>query len=625
MKKVLAMFLVAAMMLQNVFGFVCSDVVSADGELENEAESVLTETEGVVSAELLEAFDSNAETYRVMIWMDDIDYDKVEAMAETVTDTTWESLVAYEENVYMEAVSEVALTEVNAGVSPLELKTQDEIMQDSYEAVLTLAADELKIVGAEINEFISAKRDAAKSLYLVNNQELVKNSIVKENVEYISKYSPMVIAELTREQIEELAEEEIVTGIYLAGDDGATCDDIEDVSPGEYSVTATSDYDYYLEYLSADKAHSMGLTGDGVKVGLLDFKRVDSTDDSELTNSNIIPLGSDEGSHVHGIQMARVICGEYGMAPDCELYSVYIGETNASYFAGIELLIDNGVSVVNLSLGATREGKTNYTSEEMWIDHITANHSVVVVVAAGNTKSGTQYVKEPGLAYNTITVANVDCRNDEIYLSSCYINGSDGAQKPDVASAGHNVLNMEGGTSAATATVTGMIAIMLEAKPSLAGYPHIIKAIVIASADHIAGSDVYSTSYNNKQGAGVIDVLRALIIISRGQYWGGYLSADGTYSYTKSVASGSSKSTFVLVGTKMNTASGSHTAGTSSNQDMPSTQLVIYNSSGIGLGGCSMPYSSVQLVRISYNSTVQIRITASGIGNRGLPYAVAWY
>lgn len=639
-KWFMGLFLTISILLQSIGEYsVLGDTVIT------EEETVVNES--VISPELQEAFETGAETYRVMIWMEDIDYDKVETMAEKATATTWDTLVACEEKVYADAVAEVAAKEVaESGIMTLsELKTGEEIMADSYVKVLEAVDEDLKLVAEDVNGFIEARRTAAKSLYAVNNQEIVKNSLIAGDIEFVSRYSPMIIAVLTQEQIEAIAEEEQVVGIYLATDETKIVSEevngeesgetvigsaVADGVSGDAEVMAISDYDGYLDYLNARAAHAMGYTGDSVKVGVMDASAVTTAGHNELAGSSLVGIYN-AGSLLeptineeHSVDMVRIICGDYGMAPDCQVYS---NTFQINVFDAAETLLDKGVSVINMSFGVNRESSL-YTGFEMWIDHIAVSHSVVVVVAAGNycIENGYSYnILQPGLAYNTITVANVDYLYDKIDGTSCYINGSAGAMKPDVASAGENVLGSVGGTSAAAATVTGMVAILMEVKPTLVRSPYTVKAIVIASADHLAGSDTYTSSYSSKQGAGVVDVMRAITIINRGQYWSNYISSNGTYSYTKSVVGGSSKTTFVFVGTKMNIGTGVHGEYEYNNQDMPTTTLVIFNSSGTGLGGCGMPNSSVQLVRTSYNSSVKIQLTVSNIGSRGMPYAVAWY
>lgn len=280
-----------------------------------------------------------------------------------------------------------------------------------------------------------------------------------------------------------------------------------------------------------------------------------------------------------------------------------------------------------MSVGYSAGGDASpvYSANEMWFDHISASHNVVLVKSAGNDTSASKVISSPGLAYNVITVANVNCLTDTLAGDSCYQNGS-ATQKPDVASAGAYVLgNANGGTSAATATVAGMIALLLEAKPSLAGSPHIVKAIVIASADHIAGSSTFASGYDAKQGAGVVNVLRALSIISRNQYYGNYTHDNATIQLAKSVAQCSSVSTFVFVGTKMNIVTGSHTSGDSDNQDMPELRLAVVTSGGSMIGYSNMSNSSVELARGVYSSSVILNLVVTDVGSRGMPYAAAWY
>ncbi len=628
-KRIIGILLSLTLIFQSVRGYsISNDVFLSQEETTNK--------KSVISDELYEEFNTNAEKYRVMIWMEDIDYDKVETMTETITGTTWEKLEKCEKQVYTDAIAEVISDDTvkSEKISLSELNYNEQIMTDRYSKVLEIVDNKLKPVAENINEYILTAREVSKSLYEENNTKIVKNNKITESIEYISKYSPMVIAVLTKEQIEDIANEDYIVGIYLIGDTtikGEEVVNINDtaINTEDSEVLSVYDYDGYLDYLSATPAHSMGYTGEGVKVGVLDESAVTKLGHDELANSSVVGIYNSDSpleptiNQTHSVDMVRIICGEYGMAPDCQVYS---NTFQINTYDAIETLLDKGVAVINMSICYERES-SSYSTFEMWIDHISVSHSVAVVVCAGNEPLYSSYnITQPGLAYNVITVANVDYLNDRLESTSCYLNGNAGAMKPDVSSSGSNVLGLEdGGTSAATATVTGMIAILMEVKPTLVRAPYVVKAIVIASADHIAGSSVYSTSYENKQGAGVVDVMRAITILNRGQYWSNYISSNGTYSYTKNVASGSSKSTFVFVGNKMNIATGNHGEVEYNNQNMPSTTMVIFNSDGIGLSGCGMPNSSVQLVRTNYNNSVKIQITVSNIGNRGMPYAVAWY
>lgn len=315
MKRLLALTITAALLLQG-FGSNPLSAETAAGE---------TETEAVISAELEAAFEAETDasaTYRVMIWLEDIDYDAVWETAETEADTTWEELTAREESIYAEAVSEALCTEA---VNVSRLLTTDETAAAAYESVFSLADEEIGLVQEEVNALVAAEREAASELYEEQNQVLTENASIAENVEFVSRYAPMLIAELTQEQIETVAENEMVVGIYEAeAETEIAYEETTALSETAAELTAAdSDYTAYLDYLGASTAHRIGLSGAGVKVGLIDGKRVYCSDDSELADSNITTVGVSDSISEHAVYMARILCGTYGMAPDCELYSVY--------------------------------------------------------------------------------------------------------------------------------------------------------------------------------------------------------------------------------------------------------------------------------------------------------------
>lgn len=624
MKRFWACLMIAALLLQGYGRYSLEE----DGILgETEQATLLSAEQGtVISAELKEVFENETDesaVYPVMIWLEDIDYDEVWQTAEAKAAVTWEELEAREERIYAEAVSEAVNAEA---ASTYSLLSAEEAALAAYNNIFSLAGDEIGMIQEDVDTLVAAEREAARDFYEKQNQVLAENERIADNVQFVSRYAPMIIAELTQEQIEEIAKNDMVTGIYAAEEE-EIAEETEEVTAAASNLASDDEnYTAYLDYLGAATAHKVGLSGAGVKVGLIDSKRVVNADHNELADSNITAVGSAGSTYTHAVDMARVICGEYGMAPDCELYSVYRSEGGTVFYSAIELLLDQGVSVISMSVSISGGADTPvYSAMDMWFDHISASHSVILVKSAGNSVSDNKTISKPGLAYNVITVANVNCLTDTIVDTSRYENGTC-AQKPDVASAGAYVLGMAGGgTSAATATVSGMIALLLEAKPTLAGAPHIIKAIVIASADHIAGSSTYASGYDEKQGAGVVNVLRALTIISRGQYYGNYTHSDGTITLRKSVISGNAVSTFVFVGTKMNIVTGSHTSGECDNQDMPELRLAVVTSTGTLIGYSNMTNSSVELARGNYSSSVILNLVVADIGSRGLPYAAAWY
>ena len=588
----------------------------------------------VISSELNEKHEADENEkmiYQVAIWLNDIDFEDVRNSAEKSAGISWEDLVCEEDRIYARAAFEV---NKKKGIgSTLSVSDDNNGLFYGLDIIIE-AKEKISALQKKINTYVSEEREAASNLYSQQNTTFVMENIETEHVKFISRYSPMIIAELSWEQIEKIAQSEEVIGIFEAWFEDSEGKFETELYTGEVKTASGSklseDYTFYLKYLNADKEHVAGLTGRGVKVGIADDKIVRASDHSELKQSDITAVGTRYSTGDHAVKMARVICGSNGMAPDCDLYSVNIHEGGSLFYNSIELLLDKGVSVINISYSAP--GATGkYSGIEQWFDHISTAHKVVVVQAAGNSSSSSgdsvsdKLIKTPGLAYNVITVGNVDCKTDRLAENSCYTS-YDNISKPDVVSAGENVLDMvHGGTSAATATVTGMIALFLEAKPSLAGKPQALKAIVIASADHVAGSSSFTSVYDEKQGAGVVDVVRGLIIISRGQYLSNYTTSDGRIELYKSVAYGSKYSTFVFVGNKMNSISGNHTSGSSINFEMPELRMAVVTITGTLIGFSDMNKSSVELVRGSYYNNAVMNIEVDGLERSALVYGVAWY
>lgn len=612
MRKITAWFMAGVMTI-------CSgglNVVNAD------ADEVTTESK--ISAELLEKMETDEQEYSVMVWLKDIDYEAVNQEVEAVTDNSWSRIELAENAVYAVQAERMAQ---NAEAQSVENEAQ---MAFDGQTVSELSAIQL-----QVEKMITVERQIASEAYMKQNIDVVTACDLQMNVEYISRYAPVFVATLTKEQILELnsnGDVEKISYFYneiMMSEDVEVFDEAENVvEANASSVPDTS----YLAYMGADKVKA-ALNGSGVKVGLLDGKKITSASHSELNNSDIIPLVQRNSfSGDHSTSMARIICGTYGVAPKSIVYSCGLGDIPMMVDAmeSIELMIDNGVTVINCSIGENIRNMVGfYTNYEQWIDHIAVQHSVTFVVSAGNAGQSLREITIPGASYNAITVANVDHTKDEIKNTSSYDNGT-GCKKPDVAAPGSDVLMYygtgDGGTSSATACVTGMVALMMQAKPSLARSPHIIKAIVIASCDHIAGSSSFGTGYDEKQGAGVVNVARAITIISKGQYIGDYCTSNGTVTKKVSVGTTSSTHTYVFVGLKMNIATGGHSETEFDNIDMAKLSLGVMSSSSSMLGYGTMTNSSVQLVRSTVNcSEVYFGCVFSNVGSRGVPYAIAWY
>ena len=275
------------------------------------------------------------------------------------------------------------------------------------------------------------------------------------------------------------------------------------------------------------------------------------------------PQSSDpygHGTHVAGTIAGRIVQTSLpdggvlgGIAPDASLVSLRVldhrgqGKTS-DVIAALDWCLLNqsayGIRVVNLSLGQpVAEPSTTdplaIAVERVW------RAGIVVVAAAGNSglvAGGYGAVSSPGNDPEVITVGALDDfgtidRRDDIVAgySSRGPSRFDLLVKPDLAAPGTRIISLRvahstldrllpdsrvdagtqsrgahsepryfemSGTSMAAAVVSGAVALILEADPTLG--PDDVKARLMRSADHHIEQDIYT------RGAGGIDVAAAI-------------------------------------------------------------------------------------------------------------------
>jgi serine protease AprX len=249
----------------------------------------------------------------------------------------------------------------------------------------------------------------------------------------------------------------------------------------------------------------------------------------------------------HGTFMAGLIAGDgtssngkyMGAAPDAGLVSVkvagYDGEADVSnVLAGIQWVVahrsDYDIRVLNLSLGTDsaqdyRLSPLDFAVEKAW------KAGIVVVVSAGNTGPNASTVMKPGDDPFVITVGasndegSTTVSDDTVPIfSGRGPTRSNGFAKPDVVSPGVHTVSLRSpgsaidqkfgatarvddgyfrgtGTSMSTATVSGVVAQILQRNPGLT--PDQVKYRLTATARQIADRDATAT------GNGVIDAYAA--------------------------------------------------------------------------------------------------------------------
>lgn len=193
--------------------------------------------------------------------------------------------------------------------------------------------------------------------------------------------------------------------------------------------------------IGASELHKEGITGKGIKVGVLDtgidynhpdlksrykggYDAVERDDDpmettySDWKNSGKPEFSANGSSYYtsHGTHVSGTIAGtgesevsDYpvvGVSPDVDLYSYRVlGPYGSGSFSdinyGIEKAVSDGMNVINLSLGAG-------VNDPLYPTAIACNNAmlagVVTVIASGNEGPGDSTVGTPGAASLPITV-----------------------------------------------------------------------------------------------------------------------------------------------------------------------------------------------------------------------------
>ena len=230
-----------------------------------------------------------------------------------------------------------------------------------------------------------------------------------------------------------------------------------------------------IEIINLDEIHERGVTGRGIKVAVIDIALAKPNNKLDIKSNysidNVISYGD------HATSCASIIkSSEFGIAPDCELYSLSTNDNVVSIEASkkvadcIKWCVDKGIDIVSISLGIGEEEHTTELEEACMYAY---SKGIIIVAGAGNNgvdKNDDFFaIKLPGSYAHTICVANVDRNTGNISEASSRGYGIDFAGYGD----GNRAYNAKGetclfnGTSSATPYIAGCIALIKQQLPRL--------------------------------------------------------------------------------------------------------------------------------------------------------------
>ncbi|MBE6824219.1 MAG: hypothetical protein E7513_02615 [Ruminococcaceae bacterium] len=483
-----------------------------------------------------------------------------------------------------------------------EIKADNINAENNMQAYLAKTEKERAKEKENTDRFVQTRRGLSRKAYAEKSKQIKDiASINNSDVIFNSQYAPFIICELTEPQIKALEKDSRIESIgYYEEPIAAECT-VESVK----GTTGQSK----LESL-------LGLTGDGVNVGMVDGGYPLADDELDLSEITMIGSPSYDG---HATNTAKILKGEdSGFAKDINLYS-----TNGD-FSNIELMLTAGVKIINVSFGwiyfeSDTSSNYAYSYFDKWFDHIVAYHNVTVVASAGNNAQGSYYnndpnkfykrILSPAMAYNVITVGayddkgNTNNADDQLCDYSSYKNTNGttttrGIEKPDVVMPA-NLLG--GGTSSSAPVLTAIISQLLELKPSLAAFPQAIKAIVLASCHRKVDSstdneaqETMGAGITERQGAGAPDAWTMACIVSQGTYGVDTMEGSETTAYHRFVLPeyGADKFNVSLAYLRNNICNGSASSTVGEKMDL---DLYVYGQSNTLLGGSILYYSSTEM------------------------------
>lgn len=317
-----------------------------------------------------------------------------------------------------------------------------------------------------------------------------------------SEGAPMVFATLPAGLVRQFSERADVQVAYLAQDEQYK---------DHMNVARPS--------IRADQLNSVGITGAGYRVAIIEDSRVDFNNSCLSANNAGTRVPNDPNVDDHATACAGIAASTHrnfgGIAPGAGIYSSNI--VNYADFSKIAAAMDAGWQNADVSNNSWGLDSCGYDgSVNVWgrhADYIVRYIWDTVTASAGNLGfcPSRGYVNSVASGYNTIAVGNyndsgtVSPLDNTMWSTSSYedpISPHGDREKPEVSAPGVKIKTtlmsptlscdndeIGSGTSFSAPAVAGLAAGLMQAKPVLRILPESLKALILAGAtDNIEGA-----------------------------------------------------------------------------------------------------------------------------------------
>lgn len=401
-------------------------------------------------------------------------------------------------------------------------------------------------IDAKIEEYVTARREIVRQKFTDSNNSFLNKYVNKSRgVIYNSNYTPTLVVEATKAEIEEYAELNEVVSVSLFRE--------EEQIPYEDTSLTQINADSKSGTKSTRFNSGSGYKGRNIKIGVIEASKgiFDSSCPQLkgiynkrlfLANDAGVDGAALDGVAVssHATMVTSIIAGQAvtvngvtyeGLAPSATIYQTPV-YGRSDVIRAIQKLVDKGCSVINYSGGASTANKGKYDNYDKEVDLILSKTGVVLVQAGTNKNmenNENKYICSPGLAFNSICVGNAATKKSAYTalsapfdVSSTYFEETYLPNKPDLVAPGTSAcyvskdgtVSSGSGTSYAAPVVTGIIAQMMEANSELTTKTGQlkVKSMLLTGAQYskisCADNDGFVGNFlREKSGAGLVNAI----------------------------------------------------------------------------------------------------------------------